>query len=68
MTGADLKAWRHRLGLTQRQAAEQLGVPPLTLSAWETGRVAVKRPAMLQLACRMLELERTNDHEKPGNP
>jgi transcriptional regulator with XRE-family HTH domain len=57
MTGATLKAWRHRLGLTQRQAAEMLGVSAITLSAWEIGRVTIKRPRMLLLALRALEAE-----------
>jgi len=57
MTGANLKAWRLRLGLTQRQAAEMLGVSAVTLSAWEIGRFRIKQPGLLALACRMVELQ-----------
>jgi transcriptional regulator with XRE-family HTH domain len=57
MTGAKLKAWRRKVGVTQRQLAALLDVPALTISAWETGRIEIKRPVMLALACRALELE-----------
>jgi DNA-binding transcriptional regulator YiaG len=57
MTGAELKAWRQRLGLTQKEAAVQLGIPVLTVSAWEVGRVPIKRPRMLQLALQALETD-----------
>jgi transcriptional regulator with XRE-family HTH domain len=57
MTGAALKSWRQKVGLTQRQLAQSLDVPALTISAWETGRIAIKRPTMLALACHTLELE-----------
>jgi transcriptional regulator with XRE-family HTH domain len=61
ITPMELKAWRRRLGLTQRQASERLGVPALTLSGWETGRLTIKRPRMLALACWALELEQRTD-------
>jgi transcriptional regulator with XRE-family HTH domain len=57
MTGAGLKAWRNRLGLTQREAAEMLDVSALTLSAWEIGRFSIKHPGLLKLACGMVELQ-----------
>ena len=57
MTSAALKAWRRKVGLTQRQLAALLDVPALTISAWETGRIGIKRPMMLALACRTLERE-----------
>jgi DNA-binding transcriptional regulator YiaG len=50
MTGVALKAWRQKVGLTQRQLAEMLEVPALTISAWETQRLSIKRPKMLALA------------------
>jgi DNA-binding transcriptional regulator YiaG len=49
MTGEDLKHWRQQAGLTQRQLAELLDVPPLTISAWETQRLKIQRPRMLAL-------------------
>jgi transcriptional regulator with XRE-family HTH domain len=57
MNRTELKAWRNRLGLTQRQAAEMLGVSALTLSAWEIGRFRIRQPGLLALACRMVELQ-----------
>jgi transcriptional regulator with XRE-family HTH domain len=57
MNGAELKAWRRKVRLTQRQLAEMLGIPALTISGWETNRVQIKRPLMLSLALRALEAE-----------
>lgn len=36
--GKQLKAARSRSGMTQEQAAEAIGVIPLTISNWETGK------------------------------
>lgn len=33
--GAELKHWRKRLGWTQQQAADYLGIPVRTYEAWE---------------------------------
>src|SRR5262245_57140620 len=35
--GSTLRAWRERLGLTQAEAAELLGVHAVTLARWEVG-------------------------------
>jgi DNA-binding transcriptional regulator YiaG len=59
MSGMELKAWRKRLGLMQREAAAMLGVSAFTLSAWEIGRFRIKQPGLLALACRMVELQLT---------
>lgn len=53
MTPAELRATRARLGLTQPALAALLGVHPLTVSQWETGRRAI--PAFLHLALKQLE-------------
>lgn len=37
MTNIELKIWRQRLGLTQRQAAAQLGMSQSSYSAMERG-------------------------------
>lgn len=37
-TRITLRAARHNAGLTQREAAELLGVIPLTVSDWEVGK------------------------------
>jgi transcriptional regulator with XRE-family HTH domain len=33
----DLKAWRHRLGLTQQRLADILGTTQTTIGRWEAG-------------------------------
>lgn len=38
MTAAELAAWRHLLGLTLDELADQIGVNPRTTRSWETGR------------------------------
>ena len=63
MSGMELKAWRKRLGLTQREAAEMLEVSVLTLSAWEIGRFRIGQPGLLKLACRMVEMQLTQSSE-----
>lgn len=37
-TKITLRAARHNAGMTQREAAELLGVIPLTVSDWEVGK------------------------------
>lgn len=37
-TRITLRAARHNAGMTQREAAELLGVIPLTVSDWEVGK------------------------------
>jgi transcriptional regulator with XRE-family HTH domain len=56
-TGAELKAWRHKLGLTQPQLANLTGIPRATISGWETGRLRITRPLLLQLALQTLKAE-----------
>lgn len=49
---ANLRAWRARMGYTQTQAAQALGVSLRTVKAWESGFAAP--PAFLELACAAL--------------
>jgi DNA-binding transcriptional regulator YiaG len=56
MTGAQLKSWRRRFGVTQQQLAVMLDVSVVTISGWETGRFALKHSGVLALACLALEL------------
>ena len=44
MTGEGLCQLRRRLGFTQVELAEQLGVHPITVSKWETGVHKVPTP------------------------
>ena len=53
MTPADLRAWRHRLGLFQREAALRLDVSLRCWVAWERGETRI--PLAVKLACRWLE-------------
>ena len=52
-TAADLRLWRNRLGFTQAQAAELLGVTRNTYTRWEIGRLPL-RP-YLGAKCREIE-------------
>lgn len=45
----NLKGWRIRLGLTQLEAAEVLGVHRVTVARWETGACAM--PRLIGMAC-----------------
>jgi len=38
MTPEELKAWRGRMGLSQKAAAEELNVSVATFSDWERGK------------------------------
>jgi transcriptional regulator with XRE-family HTH domain len=56
LDAAEFKDWREGLGLTQRQAAEELGVAPLTVQKYERGfrhdtGKPVRIPARVALAC-----------------
>jgi DNA-binding transcriptional regulator YiaG len=39
MTNNEIKVLRNELGLTQAKFAELLGVTPVAISRWESGRV-----------------------------
>jgi transcriptional regulator with XRE-family HTH domain len=51
-----LRAWRLRRFMTQRQLAEALGVPYQTVQRWESGR-AFPRPSFLKRLCEVLQVE-----------
>lgn len=50
----ELAAWRKRLALTTRQAAEELGCSRAALMGWEAGRKPV--PRYIGLACTAIAL------------
>lgn len=54
MTGAEVRSARQRLGVSQAQLAEALGVNKLTISRWERGER--NPPTMVELAIGLLEL------------
>lgn len=50
---SQLKKWRARRRLSQRQAAEHLGVPKRTLQEWEQGRRTPRGLAWLALLSKL---------------
>lgn len=58
LTGADLAAWRKRLGLNQQAAAERLGVRQGTISKAESKGSAALGSAVCQALARALAIER----------
>ncbi len=52
-TVEDLRAWRERLGITQQQAANALGITRRGYVKREGGKAPIDREA--ELACRYLE-------------
>lgn len=65
MTGADLRAARSRLGLSQAALGKALDVPTNTIARWERGELAIQQPTVLQLAIEHLEHIAT-DPRPPG--
>lgn len=51
MTAGEFKEWRRRLGLSQEQAAEALGLSRNTIARYEAGHT----PQIVDLACEHLE-------------
>jgi transcriptional regulator with XRE-family HTH domain len=52
VTGAELKAIRRDLGLTQAQVARLLGVHPNTVACWERDVKPIGKPLMVQATLR----------------
>jgi transcriptional regulator with XRE-family HTH domain len=57
-----IKALRKRLGLTQEQFAQRVGVTYSTVNHWENG----KRTPLPFLVKRLLEMEEELDSQKKG--
>lgn len=53
-----LRAWRRRMNITQRAAAELLDVSPRTYEGWETGKKAPASAGPITIAIRCLEAHR----------
>lgn len=64
--GEELKAWRARVGLTQRDAAEELRVNYDTYRGWEIDRFSPHAYVNL-LRDRMERIEEGKKHGKQGN-
>jgi len=58
LTGADLSAWRTRLGLTQQAAADRLGVRQGTVSKAESRGRSLLGPALHEALTKALRSER----------
>jgi transcriptional regulator with XRE-family HTH domain len=54
MTADDLRALRKRLGMTQAQLAEALGLTVGTISNYEGARGPYEIPRVVELACEAL--------------
>lgn len=58
INGAQLHIKRvYGLRMSQRELAEQLGIPPNTVARWERGDLAIRHDRLLFLALRGLERE-----------
>ncbi|MEQ8537585.1 MAG: helix-turn-helix transcriptional regulator [Coleofasciculus sp. D1-CHI-01] len=56
-SGRKLMQLRKRLGLTQKQVADAVGVTDQTVSNWEAGRHIPKLyPAQMKMLCDLLNL------------
>jgi hypothetical protein len=55
MRGAELLGWRKRLGLTQAEAGQKLGVTRATIQNWETEATPI--PAVVETGCQIWEQE-----------
>jgi transcriptional regulator with XRE-family HTH domain len=58
MSPEEIKTRRNKLGLTQGELAERLGVAVNTVSRWELGTSAPESGPMLDLALKHLEMTR----------
>ena len=55
MDGKALRDRRRRLGMSQRDLAHELDVPPNTVARWERGELTIQHPRVLQLALNDIE-------------
>jgi transcriptional regulator with XRE-family HTH domain len=60
MNGQDFRAWRQRLGLTQAQVKDRLGVSQRAVAAWESGATPIGRQTEMAIWAieRSIGLER----------
>jgi len=65
VSGAELKFARKAMGLRQADLAEHLGVNAETISRWETGSEAFKRPVQLAVLRLLEEFQRSGAIARP---
>jgi non-specific serine/threonine protein kinase len=59
LTPAEFRERRHRLGLTQRQLAQELGVTETTVARWERGERGLGNGFLVGLALDQIQARRT---------
>jgi transcriptional regulator with XRE-family HTH domain len=64
MTGEDLKTVRTKLGFTQTQLAEKLGVARNTVTRWEMGLRGIPEPVVRLLEFLQKEVQATKTKRK----
>lgn len=64
MTAEEVKAWRERMGWSQEQLADALGVHAMTVSKWERGEQ--DHAPYLSLALAELERRAKKSKRKPS--
>jgi transcriptional regulator with XRE-family HTH domain len=62
-----LFAWRQRMGLTQKQAAEALCVPKKSISNWEQGVRTCNHPFTLRALAAYIEKSRAGKSKAPAS-
>jgi transcriptional regulator with XRE-family HTH domain len=63
MNKETLKKRRERLGMTQADLADHLGIAPNTVSRYETGSLSI--PAHMELVFEALERRRVDELSQP---
>lgn len=63
MTGAELRRIRERLGVTQRELAERVGVHFVTANRWERGQVPISEP-VAQLVRLLVKLKKSTPKKR----
>ena len=68
VNGIEIKQLRERLGLTQFQLSEMLGVTIDTLGKWERGTTKIRHGLLITRALRDVEREVKASRRRRANP
>jgi len=73
VTGAELRALRTALGLSQRALGRELGVPQVTVWRWESEAHPIEHSRLVRLALEALAARRappvtSETSDEPGPP
>ena len=66
MTGAQLRAWRERLNLSQAEAAERIGCSRRGIQVWESGKRDIPKYIPMAISAVIFELQPYGDYTKCG--